>query len=103
MPEAEPDQPREPRVSSYSRQDVLRILQISSRQLQGWEKAGLIEVADLIVVNKSDLPGADRVRQQLLGALTLTGSKTVPVLNVTAASGAGVVELWDAIQAHFSP
>ena len=27
---------------SYSRQDVLRILQISSRQLQGWERAGLI-------------------------------------------------------------
>jgi len=30
-------------VSSYSRQDVLQILQISSRQLQGWEKAGLIQ------------------------------------------------------------
>ena len=30
------------RVTSYSRQDVLRILQISSRQLQGWERAGLI-------------------------------------------------------------
>jgi tetratricopeptide (TPR) repeat protein len=29
-------------VTSYSRQDVQRILQISSRQLQGWEKAGLI-------------------------------------------------------------
>ena len=26
-----------------------------------WEKAGVIEVADLVVVNKSDLPGADRV------------------------------------------
>jgi len=29
-------------VTSFSRQDVQRILQISSRQLQGWEKAGLI-------------------------------------------------------------
>ena len=29
-------------MSSYSRQDVLRILQISSRQLQGWERAGII-------------------------------------------------------------
>jgi tetratricopeptide (TPR) repeat protein len=29
-------------VTSYSRQDVLRILQISSPQLQGWERAGLI-------------------------------------------------------------
>ena len=40
---AEPDHPREPtRVTSYSRQDVLRILQISSHQLQGWERAELI-------------------------------------------------------------
>ncbi len=30
------------RVTSYSRQDVLRIMQIGSRQLQGWERAGLI-------------------------------------------------------------
>jgi tetratricopeptide (TPR) repeat protein len=30
------------RVTSYSRQDVLRILQISCHQLQGWERAGLI-------------------------------------------------------------
>jgi tetratricopeptide (TPR) repeat protein len=29
-------------VTSYSRQDVLRIIQISSHQLQGWERAGLI-------------------------------------------------------------
>ncbi len=31
-------------MTSYSRQDVLRILQISSRQLVGWERAGLIPV-----------------------------------------------------------
>ena len=29
-------------MTSYSRQDVLRILQISSRQLQGWERAGIV-------------------------------------------------------------
>ena len=29
-------------MTSYSRQDVLRILQIGCRQLQGWERAGLI-------------------------------------------------------------
>jgi len=34
-------------VTSYSRQDVLRILQISSRQLFGWEKAGLIPVQQI--------------------------------------------------------
>ena len=31
-------------MTSYSRQDVLRILQISAHQLQGWERAGLIPV-----------------------------------------------------------
>jgi len=36
------EQPGAFAVSTYSRQDVIRILQISSRQLQGWERAGLI-------------------------------------------------------------
>ncbi|HEY2840734.1 MAG TPA: GTP-binding protein [Pirellulales bacterium] len=63
-----------------------------------WEKAGLIEVADLIVVNKSDLPGADRVRQQLISALSLgPHGQQPPVLNVIAATGQGVPELWQAI------
>jgi tetratricopeptide (TPR) repeat protein len=30
-------------VTRYSRQDVLRILQVSARQLQGWERAGLVD------------------------------------------------------------
>ena len=34
-------------VTRYSRQDVLRILKISSRQLLGWERAGLISSTDL--------------------------------------------------------
>jgi hypothetical protein len=34
-------------VTSYSRQDVLRILQISSRQLLGWERAGLISQREI--------------------------------------------------------
>jgi len=66
-----------------------------------WEKAGLIEVADLIVVNKSDLPGADRVRQQLISALSLgPHGQQPPVLNVIAATGVGVPELWQAIAAR---
>lgn len=34
-------------MTSFSRQDVLRILQISSRQLQGWERAGLISQREI--------------------------------------------------------
>ena len=63
-----------------------------------WEKAGLIEVADVVVVNKFDLPDADRVRQQLLGALhLLPAAPEVPVLGVVATSGRGVPELWDTV------
>jgi LAO/AO transport system kinase len=62
-----------------------------------WEKAGLLELADLVVVNKADLPGADRVRQQLVAALSLGGTKPVRVLAISAVSGQGVDELWQAI------
>ncbi len=66
-----------------------------------WEKAGLIEVADLIVVNKSDLPGADRVRQQLTSALTLVPkTQEVPILAVTASQGKGIDKLWEAVIEH---
>lgn len=65
-----------------------------------WEKAGLLEVADIVVVNKSDLSGALRVRQQLTAALSLgKQSNHVPVLNTTAATGEGIKELWGAIAA----
>src|SRR5208282_5420079 len=36
-----------PSVTSYRRQDVLRILEISARQLQAWERAGLISQQEL--------------------------------------------------------
>ena len=63
-----------------------------------WEKAGLIELADVVAVNKSDLPGAERVREQLQRALSLGASAPgSPVLNVTAATGEAVAELWQAI------
>ena len=66
-----------------------------------WEKAGLIEVADIIAINKSDLPGADRVRHQLRAALSLAPtSAEVPIISIVAATGQGVPELWEAIETH---
>lgn len=63
-----------------------------------WEKAGLIEVADVVVVNKSDLPGAGRVRQQLTSSLTLVPTaKEIPILPVTALKNEGIAELWHAV------
>ncbi|MGD9647588.1 MAG: ArgK/MeaB family GTPase [Pirellulales bacterium] len=66
-----------------------------------WEKAGVIEVADILAINKSDLPGADRVRHQLRAALSLAPSSAdVPIVSIVAATGQGVPELWQAIQEH---
>jgi len=62
-------------------------------------KAGLIEIADIMVVNKADREGADRTLQQLKGALSLRAHdrQLVPVLKTTATTGAGVEALAEAI------
>ncbi len=57
-------------------------------------KAGLLEVADLVVVNKADRDGADQT------ARDLRAEATVPVLKLVAAQGEGVAELVEAIDAH---
>lgn len=59
-----------------------------------WEKAGLLEVADVVVIHKADLPGADRVEAQVLSALALSHAPAIPVLRVSSRSGTGVEELW---------
>src|SRR4029079_1366145 len=62
-------------------------------------KAGLIEMANIMVVNKADREGAERAVQQLKGALSLRAHDRhkVPVLKTTATTGAGVEALADAI------
>ncbi len=64
-----------------------------------WEKAGLLEVADAIVIHKADLPGAERVEAQVLSTLALSMAPAPPVLRVSARSGVGLAELWAAIAA----
>lgn len=62
-------------------------------------KAGLLEVADLVVVNKGDRPGAQRTASQLRAMLGggHRGIHGPPVMITTAATGAGVPELLAAI------
>jgi len=65
-------------------------------------KAGLLEVADLFVINKADMPGAAQSRRDLEQMLDLTapGDWRPPVLETSAASGEGVGALWEAIGRH---
>ncbi|MDD4890970.1 MAG: GTP-binding protein, partial [Phycisphaerae bacterium] len=66
-----------------------------------WEKAGLIEVAHLVVINKADHPGVDRIEQELRDALepnpgsgdpARVGPRRVvpPILRTVASTGDGV-------------
>jgi LAO/AO transport system ATPase len=63
-----------------------------------WEKAGILEVADVVVVHKADLPGADRAESQLRAMLALSGSD-VPILSVSAKTVVGIDKLWSAVLA----
>ena len=58
-------------------------------------KAGVLEIADVIVVNKADLPGADRARTELAAALRVrpAGRPVPEVLSAQADVGAGVSAL----------
>jgi len=57
-------------------------------------KAGILEIADAFIVNKADLPGADRAERELLGMLAASaGGPQRPVLRTAATTGQGVGEL----------
>lgn len=65
-------------------------------------KAGIIEIADLLVVNKADLPQAERTVLDLTTATQLRhrADWKVKVLKTVATSGEGVAALVDAIGEH---
>jgi len=69
-------------------------------------KAGLLELADIYVINKADRPGAQALRDHLEGALeiaTVAGRTQTPpqILLASAAGGTGLEELWSAIDEWF--
>lgn len=64
-------------------------------------KAGVLEIADILVVNKCDLPHARRCVHDLEQMLSLragTAART-PIIEVTALNGQGITELVEVIQA----
>lgn len=65
-------------------------------------KAGIIEIADILVVNKADHPGADVLVSQLQALLSLApaGSKRPPIVKTTAIKGEGMAELAAKIEEH---
>lgn len=68
-------------------------------------KAGLMEIADILVVNKADRPGAARTARALEMVINRNASAAddgwvPPILQTVALDGSGVSELWNAIEEH---
>ncbi|MBI2954001.1 MAG: methylmalonyl Co-A mutase-associated GTPase MeaB [Chloroflexi bacterium] len=66
-------------------------------------KAGILEIADVFVVNKADRSGVDRVVVELEAMLAMNGQPRAwvpPVLKTVATSGQGIPELTDALSRH---
>ena len=68
-------------------------------------KAGILEIGDIYVVNKADLPGADRVEAELLDMLCMRGPRSQgwqpPVMCVVAREGKGIKELIEQVEKHY--
>ncbi|MGA9161646.1 MAG: methylmalonyl Co-A mutase-associated GTPase MeaB [Actinomycetota bacterium] len=65
-------------------------------------KAGILEIADVFVVNKADRDGADVAARDLQQMLRMGPEQpwTPPVVSTTAIAGEGIADLWDAIESH---
>jgi len=64
-------------------------------------KAGLMEVADIFVINKADKAGLESTRRDLEGALaSLPPERRPPILETVATEGKGATDLWQAIKEH---
>lgn len=61
-------------------------------------KAGILEIADILVVNKADNPLAERTAKQLEARTTGDGSVKIPVIKTIAIEGIGVDALADKIE-----
>jgi len=66
-------------------------------------KAGLMEIADIFVINKADREGADGLAREVEAVLSMRENSdgwTIPVLLTTAVRGEGIDELVSAIERH---
>lgn len=65
-------------------------------------KAGVMEIPDVIAINKADHPDVDRLRAELAATLSMAPAADweIPVVETVANTGRGVDELWAAVERH---
>ena len=66
------------------------------------QKAGILEIGNILVVNKGDRPGADRLAKELQMMLSLDEEKewNPPIVTTTATNNEGIKKLWREINNH---
>jgi len=66
------------------------------------QKAGILEIGDILVVNKGDRPGANRLSKELEMMLSLGETKEwIPqIITTTATANKGINQLWKEIERH---
>jgi LAO/AO transport system kinase len=80
---------------------VLLVLQPGSGDSIQALKAGIMEIPDVIAVNKSDHPAAKTMLKEVRQILALDhGDWVVPIVLTEATRGEGVPELWEQVEAH---
>lgn len=66
-------------------------------------KAGIMEIADVFIVNKADQPGADKLEREIQGMLSLahrSDNWVPPVVHAIAREGQGIAEALDAARSY---
>src|SRR6185437_5607274 len=81
---------------------VLLVLQPGSGDSIQALKAGVMEIPDVIVINKSDHPAARTMRSEIRSVLALdpATSRRVPIVETEAFRSEGIAELWEAVLEH---
>jgi putative protein kinase ArgK-like GTPase of G3E family len=72
---------------------VVLVLQPQTGDSLQWEKAGILEIANVVVVNKCDLAGADQTVAEVTQQLRLAGDGGVAVVKTSVARAEGLEEL----------
>ncbi|RYX99691.1 methylmalonyl Co-A mutase-associated GTPase MeaB, partial [bacterium] len=68
-------------------------------------KAGIMEIADIFVINKADLPGSGRARISIETAVHESKAKNdwhIPVIMTSSFKIQGIEELWEKLTKHFA-
>jgi LAO/AO transport system kinase len=62
-------------------------------------KAGIMEIADVFIINKADRPGVDQTQREIESMLSL-GRTSVPIFRTVAIEGSGIAELADSLESR---